>query len=140
MFGGASEPKTVEEVIAECDDVPVDQSLERVVRSLCERDVLVPLKEIPKDETQPIFRTNVDKSGNYWIYMYTNEETIMKSFPGGLPIAKMSFEDLFRTALSNHPKFAGIAVIAAPHDMYPIPDCFYPHVARYLGIELLDDE
>lgn len=120
-------------MMAKYDGVPYYKVIPKIGKFLFGVDFLIPfrgkLRKVKKKDkkvrTIP-FLVGKDKYGREWIYLYTDEEELLKVLPPGTQFVEMGFGDIFHIAKSER-KFGGLFINSG----FPLPKELFPDLEKY---------
>lgn len=110
-------------VIAQYQNAPIDKSIGPVVKELSAQPVLVAIAN-PTGDDSVEFSVAADNQGALWIYVFTDEDELMKTFPDGSAYVEMSLEGVLETVGPDE-QFGGIFINSKSTSMYVIPRAFF---------------
>ena len=117
---------TFHDAVRSTKDLPVEDSVAAVTRSLASRSILV-----ATEGAETAWRTSVDNEGGIWAHFYTDETELLNAIPEGATYAEMKFADAF-SVIDTNSQFRGIQMNSASDAFYPIPRELFKQVNREL--------
>jgi hypothetical protein len=112
-------------------NVPLGKSIDDVSRGLAKCAVYI-ATEIRHEPGQPIMmKSDNDKYGGLWAYIYTDEAELQTAFPQGTPFLKMRFGSVFRI-VERDSRFGGIFINHTREYTYLIPRPIFDDVRAVL--------